>query len=976
MNPQRNLYLIMAEKKFHRSFLPMLLLGALLHLAWGSYAQNGNFQYYVINIANGLNTNNVNDCIKDKRGFLWMATDFGITRYSGQHSIHFSTDPATKKAIGHINKLLVTDSIIYAAGSTGLYTLNPQNCVIRKVDVLQNTILNDMVFYKDQIILSAKNGSLIFYTPIKGKVEFWEIENGALYHSLIKGDSLFCLTTQGRCLLVDVSTRKVLKKITISPSFFTDRLYLSKSNEILLSNKDYLKKFDHVTGSFISTAQFKNTTGFKEISDHSLFFITDYHQLNWRSPDMKLYNLDPPVDKSTEYKKIKGDLNDDVYIMSNQGVIIVRKVIPFTKMNVFGDQKVHVQRGIYEDSLRKRILFFSYDKLGIFDQQTKKISNTPLNTLTHTIIEHNDKLILISEGSKLYSLDLNDLSYRQIFIQENPSLQFIAAATSASGDIFLGSLDGLFITQAPIKGIKAVPLVVNGKSYSDMQVKAIYSHPDGKVWVGGSAGIFVLNAQQKVIAHYATTARGNYKLPMDEVNCFYATKAGLFVGLDGELVFIPFNGTSSIYYYTPIFGKSNNRIVSIVEDDYHDIWFASYKGVFRLTPSTGVIRSFHAPIYFTNDEFNRSASLRSKSGKLYFGNIAEYVEIDPAQYRDPIRPNLFQFNMARIFSNTKDETTLYTLIDGDTVTLPAEGASLDLSYSLNDPINHDQLTYQYRLATINQEWIDLSNRSSLQLFSLPAGNHHLQLRAIGNDGYNSNMLNLYLVVPAIFYKTLWFNLLMICFVFGLAGIFYWIRVRNLRKILQFRKEISYELHDAVGTTVTKSIYAAQSLMNETGTKDSRLQQIIDYGRQINANFRDVLWSLEKNTDPIVNLFDRINEIGNNAVANTPFDFQMIREKVDLDFPLPIRQKRDLLMISREAIHNVLKHSNGDLIQFHFSIQQSKLHLKISDNGINTDTDIRSGGMGLESMRLRARKMGAEKISFIKKEMGFEVHLIM
>ena len=110
------------------------------------------------------------------------------------------------------------------------------------------------------------------------------------------------------------------------------------------------------------------------------------------------------------------------------------------------------------------------------------------------------------------------------------------------------------------------------------------------------------------------------------------------------------------------------------------------------------------------------------------------------------------------------------------------------------------------------------------------------------------------------------------------------------------------MHDSVGTAVTKSILLSESIQRETGSKDSRLQQIIDYGKQVNSSFRDVLWSMETSNDQILNLFDRIHEIGNTSVENTPFEFVILRHKVNDEYKLTTRQKRELLMVTREAIH--------------------------------------------------------------------------
>lgn len=932
------------------------------------------FQYTVLNNKNGLNTNNINDCIRDKRGFLWMATDFGITRYSGQNSIHFSMVEQTGKSIGPLTKLLVTDSIIYASGSAGLYEINPNTCSISKVDLKGDVFINDMVFYRDWIILGSKEGSLLFFQPCTRKVDIIKLDGGIPINLLVHRDKLFTLMLyKGGCTIYNLITRRVSNVIRISPIYYSDKLLLSKSREVLLCNKDLIRRFDEQKNAFVPYSTYTMVTAYKEMAEDQVFFVKDFHKFfvqKQNEPPLQLY---PPVDKSAEFKKIKGDLNNDLYLVSNHGVIIIRKYIPFTILNVFKDNEVHVQRAIYEDTLRKQILFFAYDKLSVYDQQLKTFTPRSCLLTTHAVTPFQHKLLLATEASTLYDLDLTTYTNRKLFRNENPALQFLSVAHTSSGTYLLGSMDGLFQIKEPFDGIKPVSLIYQGKDYSKMVIKAIWVQKD-QIWIGGNLGILVLNQNFQVIKRYARNAGATASLPNDEVNCFYATKLGMYVGLDGELAFIPFDGSSVKFYYSSVYGRSTNRIVSIVEDAFQDIWFATFRGVYRLNPLNGSIRGFHAPLYFTNDEFNRSSSLSARSGKLYFGNIAEFVEIDPSLYRDSISPSLFQFNAAKIYSQDK-QLIKYDLKDFDKIEFPLEGSSLDISYLLTDPVNLDQVSYQYRLVKFNDEWIDLGNKTALQLFSLSGGEHHLQIRAVGTGVIGSTILNLTLVVPVVFYKTIWFYIVWIIILLLLGFIFYFIRVRNLQRMIQFRKEISNELHDTVGTTVTKSIYTAQSLLQEK-KDDERVQRIIDYGRQINANFRDVLWSMEKKTDAIINLFDRISEIGNQAVANTNFDFQMIKENISADHALSVRQKRDLLMITREAIHNALKHSNGNLISFHFSVKDKKLHVKISDNGTNANTEISYSGMGLESMKLRAQKMGATSISFKKQEQGFEVYLIV
>jgi two-component sensor histidine kinase len=934
------------------------------------------FQYSVINTSSGLNTNNVNDCVRDNRGFLWIATDFGLTRYSDQNSVHFVTEPTTGNPLSHRMRLLIRDSILYVCGRPGFYTVNTNDLTITPVMGFSNHEFEDMLFYRDQIILSTRGGELIFYDIRSKKSEKINTGYGFLVDILVKGDDLFCLSLDKGCLRYDIKTKKLIQTIILHPFVFSDKLYLSKNGDILFLSQAQLKKYDAESRNFsILPGAEANLTGYHEGQSKSKYIITGFNYFEYVDSSSRKYKLVPPIDKNTEFKNVKEGNEGEVFLITNQGLVVCRRIVPFKIWDVFKDGKSHVRRAIMEDVARKKILFFSYDKLAVYDRLKGSVFNKDLSLLTHSAIKIGDSLILATEGSTINSLQLSDYRSRRLFIKEYRPVQFIAFDQLENGSYLLGTLDGLFITSDFSKGIRKVSLSFAGKDYSGVTIKALWSSNPNRVWIGSNVGIFELDKNLKIVAHYSTSSTGRFKIPTNEVNCFYANSDGIYAGLDGELIFIPFSDKPIRFFYTKSFGKSSNRIVSILEDNYHDIWFSSYQGIYRLNTNSGNIRAFHAPLYFSNDEFNRSSAWKTSDGNLFFGSIAEFVSINPDNYRDQLSIPQLHFNIIKIFSSNKNEKVRYDVGNNDSLYLPVEGSSIEISYSINDLFNSENTKYQYRIQNLSQDWIDLSNRSSLQLFSLPAGKYNLQIKASGYDGYSSEILQLFIFVPAVFYKTLWFFLLVIFLIVIIGVGIYWIRVNNLKQRLRFRKELSNDLHDTVGTAVTKSIYAAQSILDETNEHDKRLQQIIDYGRQIHTNFRDVIWSLDSKTDEIVNLFDRINEIGNNAVENSQFDFLIKKEGIDERRQLTNLQKREILLISRECIHNAIKHSNGNLIVFEFSMQNEHLHLRISDDGINQDEELDFKGMGLSSIMLRVKKMHGS-VTFSKNVNGFVINLYL
>ncbi len=59
----------------HRSFL------AQIPSLCSVYPQNEQYQFKHLTTKQGLPSNRINDIIKDKKGFMWFATDNGLARY-------------------------------------------------------------------------------------------------------------------------------------------------------------------------------------------------------------------------------------------------------------------------------------------------------------------------------------------------------------------------------------------------------------------------------------------------------------------------------------------------------------------------------------------------------------------------------------------------------------------------------------------------------------------------------------------------------------------------------------------------------------------------------------------------------------------------------------------------------------------------------------------------------------------------------
>jgi signal transduction histidine kinase len=84
--------------------------------------------------------------------------------------------------------------------------------------------------------------------------------------------------------------------------------------------------------------------------------------------------------------------------------------------------------------------------------------------------------------------------------------------------------------------------------------------------------------------------------------------------------------------------------------------------------------------------------------------------------------------------------------------------------------------------------------------------------------------------------------------------------------------------------------------------------------------------------------------------------------------IDINARKNLLLISKEAINNILKHAHATNIDISLGSEKDQIVLKIQDNGVGMeDSENTFSGNGLKNMKYRAQKIRG--ILSIKSEKG-------
>lgn len=177
---------------------------------------------------------------------------------------------------------------------------------------------------------------------------------------------------------------------------------------------------------------------------------------------------------------------------------------------------------------------------------------------------------------------------------------------------------------------------------------------------------------------------------------------------------------------------------------------------------------------------------------------------------------------------------------------------------------------------------------------------------------------------------------------------------------QERTFIARELHDDISQRIALLAVGLEQLKEE----------VMETGRASHAHLCQRLFDLGKDVQSLSHRLhsSKLEYLGLTAAARSFCREFSDQERVQIDFvdegvprTLPKEIALCLFRIMQEALHNALKHSGVRHFQVELGAGSEDIHLSVSDSGRGFDpaSETASSGLGLTSMRERARMINGE-----------------
>lgn len=177
-------------------------------------------------------------------------------------------------------------------------------------------------------------------------------------------------------------------------------------------------------------------------------------------------------------------------------------------------------------------------------------------------------------------------------------------------------------------------------------------------------------------------------------------------------------------------------------------------------------------------------------------------------------------------------------------------------------------------------------------------------------------------------------------------------------ILLERERIIADLHDDVGGGLS-SIRMMSDLMalKETDTSVvSFAGKISDTSKEIAQRMNTIIWSLNTENDTLQNFVEYVRQYGLSYFEGSTIRFQCNTSgNISFDNQLSGVQRKNLFLITKEALHNILKHSGAEQAKVNIRLKGQELQLEIADNGRGI-VNPNHFGNGLKNMKKRIEEI--------------------
>ena len=778
----------------------------------------GQFHFSRISQEDGLPSASVRAICRDGRGFLWLGTTHGLSRYDGR------TVRTWYRADLGLDSDYITDLMLDRSGrlwiltGSGVSVYDPQAERFSTLGALCGEPLDGDTWHvsddpQGRVWLSVNGEGLLAVDPDDWTVSRLFVEDGkqvlpsnvsALFKDEARG--IFLLGLYGNGLWETDAAGSFLRPwqdgsggepfrgqtvLSIFPKQGA-ALWVLASDHRLVEVDPYVRTAATVPLDFPEKAHLRKGV---KVDDTVAAFLTNAGIFFYDWSDGTLQHLSATSDRryglsGNSILCLAGNLREGLVVGTRTDGISIQQRPPFASETWSGPLAGSRVSGIAQTPDGR--VWVATEQAGLFvfaDRVVKAVPTRLIPKSLSTLMRDGDDLWLMTL-SGVYRYDTR--TGRETVIpwkrRSNGPLYRCSDGTilagTVSGVFRYDEGSGRFVKTRYLPGLKVCSILEDGR---------------GRLWFGNfKDGLYCFDGGGQT--HFVHDPDDPRSLPSDRIH-------SLMEDRDGQVWVVPFGqgiarlDGDGFVRRSVRDGLSSDLCQNMLQDRDGGLWVATEFGLNQIRPD-GSILAFHRRDGLLNNGFSLDAAAVLMDGSLLLGSRDGLVRIDPSleQDTDP-EPYLGVTTLwvggEEILPGGEDGLLSASIAATSHLVLPYDHRSFALSFSLIDRTSPGAGTMYYRMDGYIDAWTELRGSRTVTFPNMPPGRYVLRLKGVSGRGtWNEDVPPLEIVVKPPFYRTGWAFLLYGLLALGAgAAAFMALRQREARRRKELEDRLKLEMNE-------------------------------------------------------------------------------------------------------------------------------------------------------------------------------------
>ncbi len=842
----------MARVEYIRYIVSVML--SVLLTALPAYAEGR--LYKRVPLADGMESNGFTtyDITRTGDGFIWFATDHGLIRFDGEHSLRIDL-PHTDSG-GPVVKALAPDlgGGLIAATSSGLFLIETSGKGHSIKLLLDGAVFpaNCALWVPDKLSLVGGDEGIVAFTPdgkshriMVGK-DVLDLSNKVV--DVAAGNGGVYLLTHGGVFFLNADNMKVspVGDSALVETLSGTSIAATDKNIYIGTSGNGIWRIDLLTGNVSEAFGFSKgnvVTSMKLNHDESILYVgTDgggITKIDVASEKIignaRHVATDPISPSSNQVYTLFTDKGDHLWIGYYQNGVDYTPswTGPF---ELIDDPQVFNTRGVPVRALSisdGRITIGTREGITVFDQNctTAWSVKSPVlrSEMIISLLDHNGKTYIGTYGGGLQILDPLTRTVSNISMDGPHSVfksgHIFSLAADKNGNLWGGTNYGLFKLA---KNGEMTRYTSSNSGLPEGNVYGIFFDSEGKGWICTESGLCVYDPRQDKLRTdlFPSTFPRNTRFRTvyeDSSNRLY------FVPEQGMVISSKLDLSELKTFTHPLLDGLDAK--GVVEDNTGNIWISTNRGIFRVDQHGHLVR-FGLASGLPSPSFLQGQPISDQRGHIWFGNSAGLLRLTESEIEQSIEsqrapiPTALTVNgkpMDFIPQRDNKDGSFHIELDKSTNTVKIDFSTF--SYALEEPES-----FVYSLD--GGEWKRFAGELSLTLYELSPGKHEIKIKSANDSEGEADLTSIKMRVP---YPVWWYVLigLAIALILVPASFWFYIARRNRLKKMELEQQ-SAEIVEVVEPSPSeeesspRQKYASNTLTrNEAREIARKVEEVMD-----------------------------------------------------------------------------------------------------------------------------------------------------